>query len=76
MFIWLPAYVNVTKMIPADIEVVVNSIVQTMQAGSSQVIGRLLTVGISEAFLASFKGLTDIQAISITLAIACCTTIG
>jgi len=44
---WMPAYVQVTKMIPADVEVVINSIVKTMQAGSIQVYGRLLGTGLT-----------------------------
>jgi hypothetical protein len=48
--LWMPAYVQVTKMIPSDVEVFINSIVKTLQAGSMQVWGRLLGTGLIVIF--------------------------
>jgi len=46
--LWMPAYVQVTKMIPSDVEATTNGILKTLQAGSTQVYGRLLAVCLTQ----------------------------
>lgn len=43
---WMPVYIDLSKMIPEDSEISITAIIKTLQAASGQVYGRLLTVGL------------------------------
>ena len=66
--IWLPAYVSITKMIPSDVELVMNAIVATLQFGSLQIFGRLISLALTEILLQF--GLADFTVLTIVFGIA------
>ena len=46
----MPGYIHMSKMIPEDVEITIIALLKTMQAGSTQVYGRLLAVGLVALF--------------------------
>ena len=66
--LWLPAYVQVTKMCPSDVESIFNAVIYTMFYGSFQVVGRILGLLMTQIF--KDIGMRDKANITLCISIA------
>ena len=70
--LWLPAYVQVTKMCPSDVESIFNAVIYTMFYGSFQVVGRIIGLLMTQFFKdCGLRDLVNIE-LCISIAILCC----